>query len=453
MYKPQTLEDAFHWAITFIEIEEDKAAFSKKHAATKKSSSKDKEPDEYNEARQHYDKANRDGKNRKASNYQISDQSSSRFTKKQAHNSQGSEDTQAYCSYHKSKTHNTEESRHLQEWLLNKYCNDRDSSSKDQQNDKAPKNEGEHFRQVKEERDRQHGHKRSNEQTNADTEAHKRARDDQNNEQKYERTPPPRRVINVIMGGLQTCKDSVRSIKEYERKTYTSQKWGSISHIDDKPKNGYEILVVELRIGDCKVTRVLVDTGSSVDLIFSKTLQRMDVKDYELKACKRPLTSFVGDTTMTIGTFKLPVYVAGITKIVEFVVIESPAIYNAILGTPWIHSMKAVPSTYHQCIKFPTTSGTYTLKGNKRLSRTCFVTEHKLRKSSRTCLIARQGDEQEIIDDHARELVIQVNIDQSDPERCVGIGADLKDDLKDQLIRFLQSNASTFNPTLQPSPG
>ncbi|KAF2578182.1 hypothetical protein F2Q68_00003311 [Brassica cretica] len=75
---------------------------------------------------------------------------------------------------------------------------------------------GERFRQVKEERDRQHGQKCSNEQTNADTEAHKRARDDRNNEQKRERTPPPRRVINVIMGGLQTCKDSVRSIKEYE---------------------------------------------------------------------------------------------------------------------------------------------------------------------------------------------------------------------------------------------
>ncbi|KAF2592351.1 hypothetical protein F2Q70_00043900 [Brassica cretica] len=55
-YKPQTLEDALHRAITFIKIEEDKAAFSKKHAATKKSSSKDKEPDEYNEPRQHYDK-------------------------------------------------------------------------------------------------------------------------------------------------------------------------------------------------------------------------------------------------------------------------------------------------------------------------------------------------------------------------------------------------------------
>ncbi|KAF3567904.1 hypothetical protein DY000_02013926 [Brassica cretica] len=143
-------------------------------------------PDEYNKPRQHYDKAYRDGKNRKASNYQISDQPSNRSTGNTA----------------------TIGSHHLKTSKTTKH-----------------QNEGERFRQVKEERDRQHGQKRPSEQTNADTEAHKRTRDDRNNEQKREKTPPPRHVINVIMGGLQTCKDSVRSIKEYKRKTSTSQKW------------------------------------------------------------------------------------------------------------------------------------------------------------------------------------------------------------------------------------
>ena len=26
--------------------------------------------------------------------------------------------------------------------------------------------------------------------------------------------------------------------------------------------------------------------------------------------------------------------------------------YNILLGHPWIHDMQAIPSTYHQCIKF-----------------------------------------------------------------------------------------------------
>lgn len=275
--KPPTLEDALHRANTFIEIEEDNAAFAKKYAATKKSSSKDKETGEHHEPRQHYDQAYKDSKNRRGSNYHVSDQASNRSTGRPARDDGRSKEAQAYCSYHKSKTHTTEECRHLQEYLLTKYNRDRDSSLKDQQNVSAPKNEGERFRLVKEERDRQQGQKRPNEQPNADMEAQKRTCNDRDNEQKRERTPPPRRVINVIMGGLQTCKDSVRSIKEYERRTLTSQKWGTSSSIEAKKAENYEIsfteedttgldkphndpLVVELRIGDCEVTRVLVDT-------------------------------------------------------------------------------------------------------------------------------------------------------------------------------------------------
>lgn len=37
--------------------------------------------------------------------------------------------------------------------------------------------------------------------------------------------PAAKRRINMIMGGLQSYNDSVRSIKEYERKAITSQKW------------------------------------------------------------------------------------------------------------------------------------------------------------------------------------------------------------------------------------
>ncbi|CAA7040171.1 unnamed protein product [Microthlaspi erraticum] len=34
------------------------------------------------------------------------------------------------------------------------------------------------------------------------------------------------------------------------------------------------------------------------------------------------------------GTVRLPVYVGGISKLLKFIVMDKPAIYNAILGTP-----------------------------------------------------------------------------------------------------------------------
>ena len=38
--------------------------------------------------------------------------------------------------------------------------------------------------------------------------------------------------------------------------------------------------------------------------------------------------------------------------------------YNILLGRPWIHTLKAVPSTYHQCLKFPHQGREDTILGN-----------------------------------------------------------------------------------------
>ena len=53
----------------------------------------------------------------------------------------------------------------------------------------------------------------------------------------------------------------------------------------------------------------------------------------------------------------VPVMAKEITKIIEFAVVDHPAIYNGIMGTPLLNAMQAVPSTYHLGLKFPTPSG------------------------------------------------------------------------------------------------
>ncbi|KAL0802993.1 hypothetical protein Bca101_058169 [Brassica carinata] len=105
----------------------------------------------------------------------------------------------------------------------------------------------------------------------------------------------------------------------------------------------------------------------------------MSVDESSIKPERIPLISFAGDTTISEGTIKLPVYVENTLQTVRFTIIDKPNIYNAILGTPWINSMKAIPSTYHQCIKIPLPDGVCTIKGNQGSSRACFVTERKTR--------------------------------------------------------------------------
>ncbi|KAF2559822.1 hypothetical protein F2Q68_00016898 [Brassica cretica] len=78
---------------------------------------------------------------------------------------------------------------------------------------------------------------------------------------------------------------------------------------------------------------------------------------------------------MTIGSIKLPVAAKEFTKIVDFAVIDHPAIYNVIMGTPWLNAMKAVTSTYHLGIKFRTHNGITAIWGCQTQSRHCFLAE------------------------------------------------------------------------------
>ncbi|KAL0734073.1 hypothetical protein Bca4012_010283 [Brassica carinata] len=91
---------------------------------------------------------------------------------------------------------------------------------------------------------------------------------------------------------------------------------------------------------------------------------------------------------MTLGSIKLPVMAKEVTKIIDFAVVDNLAIYNVIMGTPWINGMKAVPSTDHLSIKFPTPNGTAVIWGCQKQSRLCFLAEHKVRQTRNTPMVS-----------------------------------------------------------------
>ena len=74
----------------------------------------------------------------------------------------------------------------------------------------------------------------------------------------------------------------------------------------------------------------------------------------------------------TVGTICLPVYAEGINQIVKFMVVDCLLTYNAILGRSWIHELKAVPSTYHQVIWFPTKKRVREIQGDQKTLRECY---------------------------------------------------------------------------------
>lgn len=152
------------------------------------------------------------------------------------------------------------------------------------------------------------------------------------------------------MGGSSPCGKSVRSVKDYRQQVATSQRWPTrppnhppITFSPDDAEGIHvphnDPLLVVLEIGEYDVTKVLIDTRSSVDLIFRGTLMKMGVDLDDIKPSSKTLTGFNGFSETILGIIRLPVRACGVTRTVKFAVVSTKAPYHAILGTPWIHSM------------------------------------------------------------------------------------------------------------------
>ena len=192
------------------------------------------------------------------------------------------------------------------------------------------------------------------------------------------------------MGGSKLCGDSVNSIKAHQRRlrgTLGSPRPQrvedtTISFNEDDAKRlrgpHDDALIIELEVGNCVVARILVDGGSSVDVIFKTTLDRMSIKEAEIEHKPNQLSGFNGEVTPSLGIIELPVRAGDLNRMVEFTVLDCPSPFKAILGRPWIHEMRAVPSTYHLCVRFPTPNGIQEIRGSQEASRICYMNNHKM---------------------------------------------------------------------------
>ena len=138
-----------------------------------------------------------------------------------------------------------------------------------------------------------------------------------------------------------------------------------------------DALVVTIRAGDYNIHRVLVDNGSSADILYYPAFQQMGIEKEQLIPANAPLIGFGGARVHPLGIVTLAVtvgdYPQQVTRNVTFLVVDCSLAYNAIIGRPTLNSWKAVTSTYHLMIKFSTDHGIGELRGNQVSARECYV--------------------------------------------------------------------------------
>ncbi|GAV76912.1 hypothetical protein CFOL_v3_20385, partial [Cephalotus follicularis] len=104
-------------------------------------------------------------------------------------------------------------------------------------------------------------------------------------------------------------------------------------------------VVVTLLVELFTMKRILIDSGSSTDILYKHAFDQLRIPADQLKAVKTPLVGFAGEMIHPLGSINLSV-VAGTTPfqtLVEmtFLVVDTPSPYNAIIGLPGLNLMEA----------------------------------------------------------------------------------------------------------------
>ncbi|XP_057248568.1 uncharacterized protein LOC130590366 [Beta vulgaris subsp. vulgaris] len=141
-------------------------------------------------------------------------------------------------------------------------------------------------------------------------------------------------------------------------------------------------LVVTLRISNCLVHRILVDGGSSANILYLSTFEKLMIGREYLKPVRYPVIGFTGASVTPEGLVSLPVRIGDGNEVrdvmTEFLVVDVPGAYNAIVGRPLIHDVQGIVSTYHLTMLYVTNEGTTAkLRGNQEAAKSCYLTTLK----------------------------------------------------------------------------
>jgi hypothetical protein len=186
--------------------------------------------------------------------------------------------------------------------------------------------------------------------------------------------------VNVLFGGLPTKrsqKATRREVFNIEPAVPTPLRWSEVpitfSHADQWTRfsePGRFPLVLKPIVASSRLNKVLIDGGSGLNILFTKTLKKMKLNiTHMLTKSTSPFYGIVpGNAAIPLGSVVLPVTFGETrenyhTEYIKFDVADFKTSYHAILGRPVITKFMAVPHYMYLVFKMPCPAGVLSLQG------------------------------------------------------------------------------------------
>src|SRR3954469_14496891 len=139
----------------------------------------------------------------------------------------------------------------------------------------------------------------------------------------------------------------------------------SDNELSPQGKAHNKALHISLQCGKAHLARVLIDTGSSLNVMPKATLDKIALEGLVVRPSRLVVKAFDGSQSPVFGEVDLPVIIGPHTFCINFQVMEIEPAYTCLLGRPWIHAAGAVTSTLHQKLKFVNGNSIVTVNGEE----------------------------------------------------------------------------------------
>ncbi|KAH9688200.1 Ribonuclease H [Citrus sinensis] len=279
-------------------------------------------------------------------------------------------------------------------------------------------------------------------------------------------------AVRMIAGGPTLAGDSNRSRKNYARYAMTSKevlfstpaaKRARVRQVPimwtDEDEEGIlypheDALVIKATVASKEFDRILIDTGSSVDVLFKSTLEEMGIADRKLEYTNTSLKGFGGGKLVPLGVVELPITIESSpterTMILDFVVVDEESPYQMILGRPFLRMSKAVLSNHYLALKYRVNGVVGVVRGDQRIARSCYssAAREAMQITSLDTRVENKKGRQEPVED-----LETVSLGPENPGKTIRIGSRLKGEQKQELVKCLEAHADVFAWTHEDMPG